>query len=45
MLKSILILLVALAFVPAAYAQDGHEYSPIVEKTRKLAKKTGRSTI
>jgi len=34
MLKSVLILLVALAFMPvAAYAQDGHEYSPIVEKT------------
>jgi len=34
MLKSILILLVALAFMPAAIrAQDGHEYSPIVEKT------------
>jgi len=33
MLKSILILLVALAFVPATFAQDGHEYSPIVEKT------------
>ena len=34
MLKSILILLIALAFLPApGYAQDGHEYSPIVEKT------------
>ncbi|MBC8031933.1 MAG: TlpA family protein disulfide reductase [Pyrinomonadaceae bacterium] len=34
MLKFILIFLVALAFVPAStYAQDGHEYSPIVEKT------------
>jgi len=34
MLKSILILLVALAFLPlATSAQDGHEYSPIVEKT------------
>lgn len=34
MLKSILILLVVLAFMPVAtYAQDGHEYSPIVEKT------------
>ena len=33
MLKSILILLVALVFVPTMYAQDGHEYSPIVEKT------------
>lgn len=34
MLKSVFLLLVALAFMPvAAYAQDGHEYSPIVEKT------------
>ena len=34
MLKSILILLIALALMPVAtYAQDGHEYSPIVEKT------------
>ncbi|MDQ2921197.1 MAG: TlpA family protein disulfide reductase [Acidobacteriota bacterium] len=34
MLKFVLILLIALAFVPAAtYAQDGHEYSPLVEKT------------
>lgn len=34
MLKSILIFLVALAFMPvAAAAQDGHEYSPLVEKT------------
>ncbi len=33
MLKAILILLVALAFVPATFAQDGHEYSPIIEKT------------
>ncbi len=34
MLRLVLILLVALAFMPAAtYAQDGHEYSPIVEKT------------
>ena len=33
MLRSVLILLVALAFIPAAHAQDGHEYSPIVEKT------------
>jgi thiol-disulfide isomerase/thioredoxin len=34
MLKSILILLVALGFMPvASYAQDGHEYSPVVEKT------------
>jgi thiol-disulfide isomerase/thioredoxin len=33
MLKTIL-LLIALAFVPAAtFAQDGHEYSPLVEKT------------
>jgi thiol-disulfide isomerase/thioredoxin len=30
----IILLLVALAFVPAAtFAQDGHEYSPLVEKT------------
>ena len=34
MLKSVFILLVALALMPlATYAQDGHEYSPIVEKT------------
>jgi thiol-disulfide isomerase/thioredoxin len=34
MLKFVLILLIALAFMPAAtYAQDGHEYSPLVEKT------------
>jgi thiol-disulfide isomerase/thioredoxin len=34
MLKSILIFLVALACMPiAATAQDGHEYSPLVEKT------------
>jgi len=34
MLKSILMLLFALALTPAAtYAQDGHEYSPLVEKT------------
>jgi thiol-disulfide isomerase/thioredoxin len=33
MFKTIFILLVAMAFVPAAYAQDGHEYSPIVQKT------------
>lgn len=34
MLKSVLLLLVALSFATAAtYAQDGHEYSPIVEKT------------
>ena len=34
MLKSILIFLVALACMPvAAAAQDGHEYSPLVEKT------------
>ncbi len=33
MLKFVLILLIALAFTPAAvYAQDGHEYSPLVEK-------------
>lgn len=34
MLKYILIVMVALVFVPASTsAQDGHEYSPIVEKT------------
>lgn len=34
MLKYFLIILVALAFMPASTpAQDGHEYSPIVEKT------------
>ena len=34
MLKSIVTLIAALAFIPAAtYAQGGHEYSPIVEKT------------
>jgi thiol-disulfide isomerase/thioredoxin len=34
MLKSILIILAALALAPVAtYAQDGHEYSPLVEKT------------
>lgn len=34
MLRSVLLLLVALALMPAAtYAQGGHEYSPIVEKT------------
>lgn len=34
MLKFVLILLIALAFTPAAtYAQTGHEYSPVVEKT------------
>ena len=34
MLRLVLLLLVAVAFVPTAiYAQDGHEYSPIVEKT------------
>jgi thiol-disulfide isomerase/thioredoxin len=34
MLKFVLILLFALAFMPAAtYAQNGHEYSPLVEKT------------
>jgi thiol-disulfide isomerase/thioredoxin len=34
MLKFVLILLSALAFTPAAtYAQAGHEYSPLVEKT------------
>ncbi len=30
----VILLLIALAFVPAAtFAQDGHEYSPLVEKT------------
>jgi thiol-disulfide isomerase/thioredoxin len=34
MLKFVLILLTTLAFLPAAtYAQNGHEYSPLVEKT------------
>jgi thiol-disulfide isomerase/thioredoxin len=34
MLKAFFILLLALALAPvAAYAQDGHEYSPLVEKT------------
>src|SRR5207245_4961296 len=34
MLKSILMLLVALALTPVAtHAQDGHEYSPLVQKT------------
>jgi thiol-disulfide isomerase/thioredoxin len=34
MSKFVLILLIALAFMPAAtFAQDGHEYSPLVEKT------------
>jgi len=34
MLKFVLTLITALTFVPAAaYAQDGHEYSPLVEKT------------
>lgn len=34
MLKFGLLLLLALAFLPVAtYAQDGHEYSPLVEKT------------
>lgn len=34
MLKFALILMTALAFAPAAtFAQDGHEYSPLVEKT------------
>lgn len=34
MLKFVLILLIALAFMPAAtFAQNGHEYSPLVEKT------------
>lgn len=34
MSKFVLILLIALAFLPVAtYAQDGHEYSPLVEKT------------
>lgn len=34
MLKFVLILLTSLAFMPAAtYAQNGHEYSPLVEKT------------
>ena len=33
MLRFVLILLIALTFVPAsAYAQAGHEYSPLVEK-------------
>jgi thiol-disulfide isomerase/thioredoxin len=33
-MKFVLILLIALVFVPgAANAQDGHEYSPLVEKT------------
>lgn len=35
MFKSILLLLIALSLSPVAatYAQDGHEYSPLVEKT------------
>ncbi len=34
MLRSVFIFLIALVFIPAAtYAQDGHEYSPLVEKT------------
>jgi thiol-disulfide isomerase/thioredoxin len=34
MLKSILLVLIALSLAPlAARAQDGHEYSPLVEKT------------
>ena len=33
MMKFIVILLTAIAFAPGALAQDGHEYSPIVEKT------------
>lgn len=34
MLRLVLLLLVALAFIPAStLAQDGHEYSPLVEKT------------
>jgi thiol-disulfide isomerase/thioredoxin len=33
-MNKIILLLIALAFVPAAtFAQDGHEYSPLVEKT------------
>ncbi|HUS09069.1 MAG TPA: TlpA disulfide reductase family protein [Pyrinomonadaceae bacterium] len=32
-MKRILFVALALAFIPAAYAQDGHEYSPLVEKT------------
>ena len=32
-MKRILFLILALAFIPATYAQDGHEYSPLVEKT------------
>ncbi|HEV2828915.1 MAG TPA: TlpA disulfide reductase family protein [Pyrinomonadaceae bacterium] len=32
-MKRILFVALALAFMPAAYAQDGHEYSPLVEKT------------
>jgi thiol-disulfide isomerase/thioredoxin len=34
MFKSILLLLIAISLAPvAAHAQDGHEYSPLVEKT------------
>jgi len=32
-MKRILFVALALAFMPAAFAQDGHEYSPLVEKT------------
>ena len=32
-MKRILFVALALVFIPAAYAQDGHEYSPLVEKT------------
>jgi thiol-disulfide isomerase/thioredoxin len=31
-MKKILLLVLAFAFIPAAHAQDGHEYSPLVEK-------------
>jgi thiol-disulfide isomerase/thioredoxin len=32
-MKKLLFLILLLAFIPSAYAQDGHEYSPLVEKT------------
>jgi thiol-disulfide isomerase/thioredoxin len=32
-MKRILFVALALVFLPATYAQDGHEYSPLVEKT------------
>ncbi|MFN2516829.1 MAG: TlpA disulfide reductase family protein [Pyrinomonadaceae bacterium] len=32
-MNRVFFLIIALAFVPATFAQDGHEYSPLVEKT------------